>query len=119
MRPTTGREKLTVITGAHATCILIKGDRATGIEYRSGTHRARGAQVILSGGTFASPQLLMLSGIGPAQHLRDLGVRSCAICRAWGKLKTHPGLARPDIQLHFVIAMVDDHARRPTLGPRL
>jgi choline dehydrogenase len=71
------RPNLTIATGAHATRVLIENGRATGVEYlrngRKVTARA-GREVIVSGGVYGSPQLLMLSGLGPAQHLKQLGV---------------------------------------------
>jgi choline dehydrogenase-like flavoprotein len=57
--------------------VLLEGTRATGVEYLQGgrTITARAdREVILSGGVFNSPQLLMLSGIGPADHLREMGI---------------------------------------------
>jgi choline dehydrogenase len=71
------RPNLTVRTGAMTTRVLVEGGRATGVEYRSGgrVHTVRVTrEVVLSGGAINSPQLLMLSGIGPADHLRDVGV---------------------------------------------
>jgi choline dehydrogenase len=77
LRPARRRKNLKIVTDAHATRVLIEGGRAAGIEYRSPaglmTARARG-EVVLSGGAFGSPQLLLLSGIGPGDHLRDLGI---------------------------------------------
>jgi choline dehydrogenase len=72
-----GRKNLTIVPNAHATRVLIEGNRATGIEYRtpSGLQTARaGREVIVSGGVYGSPQLLMLSGLGPAAHLGDHGI---------------------------------------------
>ncbi|WP_433565795.1 GMC family oxidoreductase [Nocardia sp. CA-151230] len=70
-------KNLTVLLNTHVTRIVIESGRATGVEYRT----ARGIEVlraereiIVSAGTFGSPQLLMLSGIGPADHLRALGI---------------------------------------------
>jgi len=77
LRPAMARPNLTVETHAHASRVLLDGTRATGVEYiKSGrTVRAEAAaEVILSGGVFNSPQLLMLSGIGPADHLREFGI---------------------------------------------
>jgi choline dehydrogenase len=76
VRPAQGRPGLTVRTGALATRVLVSGGRATGVEYRRGgrLHTVRAAEVVLSGGAVNSPQLLMLSGIGPAAHLREVGV---------------------------------------------
>ncbi len=168
------RPNLKVITGARATRILMEGKRAIGVEYRQGretfTLRAR-REVILSGGAFNSPQLLMLSGIGdpaelqaqglpvihalpgvgknlqdhidfifnarsprtdlagvslkgalamPGEFLRYArerrGLLATNHAEAGGFLKTSPALARPDIQLHFVLGMVTDHARKIALG---
>ncbi len=168
------RSNLTVITGAQATGIALDGKRATGVHYRkSGKSQTAhaGREVILSGGAFNSPQLLMLSGVGPGDELGRHGISLVhelpgvgmnlqdhidyitvyksretdlvgigplgflnlitAITR-WrrdGKsmfatpfaeggafLRSDPGLPCPDLQLHFVIAMVDDHARKLHYG---
>ncbi|WP_336031295.1 GMC family oxidoreductase [Geodermatophilus sp. FMUSA9-8] len=77
LRPALGRPNLTVLTGALTTRVLVSGGRATGVEYRRGgqVHTAHAsAEVVLCGGAVNSPQLLMLSGIGPAAHLRKVGV---------------------------------------------
>lgn len=75
------RSNLKIVTRAHATRILFEGKRAVGIEY---LHRgeiqsvqAKG-ELILSGGSFNSPQLLQLSGIGPAGLLQKLGIEIIA-----------------------------------------
>ena len=79
LEPAKSRKNLDVETGAHATRVLMQGTHATGIEYvkTSGdTVRVEAArEVILSGGAFNTPPLLMLSGIGPAAHLADLGLK--------------------------------------------
>jgi choline dehydrogenase len=77
LHPAESRPNLTVRTGALTTRVLVEGGRAVGVEYRCGgtTHVARATrEVVLSGGAVNSPQLLMLSGIGPADHLRSVGV---------------------------------------------
>jgi 4-pyridoxate dehydrogenase len=77
LAPARSRPNLTVVTGALATRIKMQANRATGIEYAVGRnlHRAHAAgEVILASGAFNSPQLLMLSGIGPAAHLASLGI---------------------------------------------
>lgn len=77
LRPAGGRPNLTVWTGAQATRVLFDGTRATGIEFTRGgaTERAEAArEVILCGGTVNSPQLLLLSGVGPADTLRAQGI---------------------------------------------
>lgn len=93
LAPARRRPNLTAATGAHATRILFEGGRAVGIEYRdrTGLHTARAArEVILCGGAFGSPHLLQLSGIGPADHLRAMGVPVVANRPAVGdRLKDH------------------------------
>ncbi|MCK6453624.1 MAG: choline dehydrogenase, partial [Alphaproteobacteria bacterium] len=77
LHPARARPNLTVRTRALTTRIVVERGRAAGVEYRHGG-RARVAraerEVILAGGAINSPQLLMLSGIGPAGHLRQAGV---------------------------------------------
>ena len=66
-----------MVTGAHATRVLTENQRAIGVEYRtpSGLHQARaGREVVVSGGTYGSPRLLQLSGLGPAELLTELGI---------------------------------------------
>ncbi len=75
--PARSRPNLTIRTGAHATRVLITGERATGVEYATANGRQTAVariEVIVSGGTYGSPQLLQLSGLGPAQHLQDMGI---------------------------------------------
>ncbi len=77
LRPARKRPNLTVQTHAHATRLLLENGRAVGVEYRTpqGLRSARASgEVIVSGGAYGSPQLLLLSGIGPAQHLQDMGI---------------------------------------------
>jgi len=77
LRPVLNRPNLRVETEALATRILFEGTRATGIEYRQGgrLQTAKAArEVILAGGAFNSPQLLQLSGVGPAALLEEHGI---------------------------------------------
>jgi choline dehydrogenase len=77
LHPAMKRPNLKVETGAQVSRILFEGRRAVGVEFfRDGkAHQVRaGAEVILSGGAIASPQLLELSGIGQAERLRSLGI---------------------------------------------
>jgi choline dehydrogenase-like flavoprotein len=166
----TQRPNLTVITGAHATELLWTDRRISGVKYRRGQQFLEvhaQAEVLLCAGAFKSPQLLMLSGIGPAEHLQSLGIEvkqdipgvganlqdhldvtlayhslrndvmGIAPVAAWQLLKgihqwrkdgsgivatpyaeagafvrCSPDAQRPDIQFHFVVARVEDHARR-------
>jgi choline dehydrogenase len=78
LHPAAERENLTIVTKARATRVLIDKGRAVGVEYARGRKRrtARATrEVVLAGGAINSPQLMLLSGIGPAAELRTLGVR--------------------------------------------
>ena len=78
LHPAAARENLTIITKAQATRVLIEKGRAVGVEYVRRRKRyvaGAGQEVVLAGGAINSPQLLLLSGIGPAAELRTLGVR--------------------------------------------
>ena len=77
LTPILSRPNLHVITGAHATRILLDKKRAVGVEYlHNGEHKQIKCtrEVLLSAGAFQSPQLLMLSGIGPHAHLLQTGI---------------------------------------------
>jgi choline dehydrogenase len=79
LRPVMKRTNLTVLTGAQAVRVLVEGGRAVGVAHlREGTMREARAngEVILSGGAVNSPQLLLLSGIGPADELGRVGVQA-------------------------------------------
>ncbi len=111
LRPALGRPNLRVETAAHATRILWEGRRAAGVAYRQRgrEHEARaGREVILAAGAVNSPQLLQLSGVGPADWLRPLGIAMVLDCPAAGRhLQDHLGI---------------DHlyrCRRPTLNQEL
>ena len=77
LHPAMKRSNLQVLTSAHATRVVFDGRRATGVQFRLGaeTHTASAKrEVIVAGGAFHSPQLLQLSGIGPAQLLQRHGI---------------------------------------------
>ena len=172
--PLTGDDRLEVRTGITVERLEIAEGRVTGVAYRRGRRReqvtARGG-VVLSAGAFGSPQLLMLSGIGPGDHLAEHGIDTLLDRRAVGEnLQDHldyvsvwetesdvpvgdslkgklrvakavlehrrqrsgmmttpyaeaggfwqvmPDSPAPDIQWHFVCAMLDDHGRNPVHG---
>ena len=174
LNPAKARANLTVISHARAERVVFDGKRAAGVEFRQRkapkTVKAR-REVILSAGAFQSPQLLQLSGIGPAGHLREHGIEPVVdapevganlqdhldwtalyksasadsiglnfgmmkkilpaliayrnkgegfltsnIAECGGFLKTNPSEDEPDVQLHFLPALVDDHGRKKHLG---
>lgn len=171
LHPVRTRSNLQVLTRALACRVLLAGKRAIGVEYLRHGRRATAyalREVILCGGAINSPQLLMLSGIGPAEHLRQHGIAPvqdlpgvgrnlhdhldiCILNRvrepvsydfhplqellvavhyfltrrgigttnaaeAGGFVRSHHADARPDIQLHFVPALLDDHGRNRLPG---
>jgi choline dehydrogenase len=78
LRPARSRPNLVVETGALVTNVVVEKGRAAGVRYRRGRKEIRVAcshEVILSAGAIGSPHLLLLSGIGPANDLRALGVK--------------------------------------------
>ena len=170
LHPALARPNLTVLTDALATRLLLEGRRCAGVEILRGGGRLRidaRREVVLTAGVFGSPQLLLLSGIGPREELgrhgiavahelpgvgmnlvdhvdlalvyrssdpslmgitlrtalraipgyfrwrrQGRGLLTTNFAEAGAFLRTRPGLERPDIQLHFLIGLVDDHARR-------
>jgi 4-pyridoxate dehydrogenase len=107
LRPAMRRPNLTVETSALATRVLLDGSRAIGVEYARGgrLQQARAArEVLLAGGVFNTPQLLMLSGIGPADHLREMGITPRVNLRGVGE----------NLQDHL---SVDVHHARRGRGP--
>jgi choline dehydrogenase-like flavoprotein len=94
--PARGRKNLRVLTGAQVERVLIEGGKACGVVFRRGGERFRAAaraEVVLSAGAFGTPQLLMLSGVGPASQLRELGIAVHVDRSAVGQnLHDHPEL---------------------------
>jgi choline dehydrogenase len=77
LQPAGGRDNLTVRTGALVSRVVVEAGRAVGVAYLLGAEEQvayADREVVLSGGAVNSPQLLMLSGIGPAAQLREVGV---------------------------------------------
>jgi choline dehydrogenase-like flavoprotein len=94
LKPARGRNNLTVLVNAQTTRVLLEGSRAMGIEYVQAGVKvsvAAAREVILAAGTFNSPQLLMLSGIGPAGHLREHGIAVVADLPVGRNLQDHLG----------------------------
>ena len=96
--PVRRRPNLTIRPGATVTRVLIVDDLAVGVEYLRGgsTEQVVAGEVVLSGGAFNSPQLLMLSGVGRADDLRALGV---------DVVLGHPGVGR-NLQDHPLLPMI-------------
>ena len=103
------RLNFTIRGSVTARRILFEGKRAVGIEAESGegVFSVEGDQIIVCSGAVASPQLLMLSGVGPAEHLRSLGIEVIHDSPGVGQnLRDHPSAAvlyratgeRPDVQ---------------------
>ena len=110
--PAMKRPNLNVITGALATKLEVENGRTVALHYRQGgqDHRLQAdREIVLSGGTYNSPQLLLLSGIGPADELRELGIRV---------VHDLPGVGR-NLQDHPSIAMVWNADREVTLTNEL
>jgi choline dehydrogenase len=97
LHPTRERTNLHVMTDAVATRIVFEGKRATGVRYtrnKTAEEVAARREVVLCGGTINSPQLLMLSGIGPADHLQELGIPVVADVPGVGQNLQDHGMAR-------------------------
>ncbi|MGE3146344.1 MAG: GMC family oxidoreductase [Pseudorhodoplanes sp.] len=98
LKPARKRPNLRVVPDALVTRILMNGRRAVGVEYRAGgtTHVAQaGRETILAAGAFGSPQIMQLSGLGPAALLREHGVPVVADL---------PGIGE-DLQDHFQVRL--------------
>jgi choline dehydrogenase-like flavoprotein len=109
LRPARGRRNLQVETSALAQRILFDGRRADSIEFRQAgvlrTARAR-KEILVSGGAYNSPQLLQLSGVGPAELLRQHGI---------DVVLDAPGVGH-DLQDHMQVRVVMRCTRRITLN---
>jgi choline dehydrogenase-like flavoprotein len=115
LHPAMSRPNLRVVTNALATRVLLDNDRAVGIQYRQDGEELSAfapGEVILCGGVINSPQLLMLSGIGPGEHLKGVGVKPVVDLPGVGQnLQDHLGVpvqlttkksAMPDVAAAFV-----------------
>jgi len=91
LRPVMDRPNLTVRTRAQAVGLELRDGRATGVRLAGGETVRAEREVILAAGAIGSPQLLMLSGIGPAEHLREVGVDVvCDLPGVGENLQDHP-----------------------------
>jgi len=104
LKPARKRRNLTVETGAQASRLIMRGTRAVGVEYArppdASVEVTAEREVILCGGAFNTPTLLMRSGIGPAAHLTDMGVTPVVDLPVGKNLQDHLAaiifFARPD-----------------------
>ena len=107
--PARHRLNLTIRGSVTTHRVLFDGKKAVGVQAESGgeVFTVEGDQIILCAGAVASPQLLMLSGVGPAEHLRSFGINVVLDSPGVGKnLRDHPSAAvlyraagdRPDVQ---------------------
>lgn len=112
LRPAQDRSNLRVETDAHAMAVLFEGKRACGVRYRRGgqvhTLRAR-REVVLCAGALQSPQLLQLSGVGPADLLRQFGI---------GTVHELPGVGE-NLQDHLQIRLIYETTRPITTNDQL
>ena len=111
LRPASRRNNLDIVTGAHVEAVLFERDgesgapRAVGVRYqREGRlYSVRASrEVVLSAGTINTPQILMLSGVGPASHLRHHGIPVLADLPVGYNLQDHYG------SLGLVATLEDD-----------
>jgi 4-pyridoxate dehydrogenase len=94
LRPARGRSNLTVKVCSQATRVLFRGTKAIGVEFAVNRQRYEAMaakEVILATGAFNTPQLLMLSGIGPASHLRECGIGALVDLPVGKNLQDHIG----------------------------
>ena len=83
------RQNLLIKSGVEVDRVVLEGTRALGVIDVSG-HEYRADLVILSAGAFGSPAILMRSGVGPAEHLRELGISVVADLPVGERLQDHP-----------------------------
>jgi choline dehydrogenase len=105
--PARGRPNLTILGDTHARRLVIDHGRATAVEIAGAggaASRIEGTEIILAAGAIGSPHLLLVSGIGPAQHLQSVGVVPLVDLSGVGQnLRDHPVLCAswraPDVEL--------------------
>jgi choline dehydrogenase len=110
--PARGRSNLAVETGAHVARVEFEGRRAVGVRYRQGGNERRmraAREVILCAGALQSPQLLQLSGVGPGERLRGLGV---------GVVADLPGVGA-NLQDHLALRLIFKCTRPVTTNDEL
>ncbi|XP_067015675.2 glucose dehydrogenase [FAD, quinone]-like [Anabrus simplex] len=118
LRPIRNRKNLHISMKTHVTKILIdpQSKRAYGVEFsknkRRYTARAR-KEVILSAGTLNSPQILMLSGIGPKDHLMELGIPVIKDLKVGDNLQEHVAFLGPTFVVNDTVAITEERLMSP------
>jgi len=115
LRPIAQRRNLTIVTGAHVSKVTFRGQAVDGIEWITDgqvSHATADREVILSAGALQSPQILQLSGIGPAELLRGLGIPVIADAPEVGSNLQDHYQARLIVRLKQPISL-NDHVRSP------
>jgi len=111
LKPVKERKNLDVLPGAHVTKVMFRGKRATGMQYMSDgrlkTVKAR-KEVILSAGTFGSSQILMLSGVGPKEHLEEMNIPVVADLPVGQNLRDHVHIHAAMVTLEKPAALVTE-----------
>lgn len=105
LRPAVSRPNLSVLTHAQVLGLVLAGDRCVGVRYAvaGATEQVSAAEVVLSAGAVGTPQLLLLSGIGPAAELEPLGIEVAVDLPGVGK----------GLQDHILLAGIRYHPARP------
>lgn len=127
LMPTRHRLNLTIRAECMVQRIRFDGNRAIGVEVESGGERyeVRGNEVVLSAGALCSPQTLMLSGIGPAEHLAELGIPVLVDAPGVGKnLRDHPQVSttwrtRPDFEQDLLAPKIQVNLKYTAAGSDL
>ena len=119
INPCRHRLNLTIRANVLVRRVLFDGKRATGVEVESGgeVFTAEGGEIVLSAGAVASPQMLMLSGVGPGDHLRSLGIHLVHDVTGVGRnMRDHP---RVSVQLRVKEGVrLDPYAPKAQVGLR-
>ena len=115
LHPARGRGNLTLATRAHVSRVLFDGQRAVGVEWLVGNEKREARaerEVILSAGAIQSPQILQLSGIGPARLLKEHGIPVIADAPQVGENLQDHYQARTIVRLKERVSL-NDHIRNP------
>jgi choline dehydrogenase len=97
LEPARGRNNLAVLAGSLVDRLLFEGDRAVGVRRLGpdGAHEVRGEEIVLCAGAVHSPTILLRSGIGPADHLAELGLSPRVVLPVGEGFQDHPGFFMP------------------------